>query len=133
MWCVCQHQWCLWLQNSHLAKSSLFNDVNHFRFETQRILFWQRRRVWVLKPKPHLLLKSLIPTIYASFLLLAQVKYSLPVYKFWFSSTEFISYVFFCRFIGIRGQEQEVSIVTKKGVEARNYEGVSNPKTIFIF
>lgn len=27
--------------------------------------------------------------------------------------------------LGIRGQAHEVSIVTKKGVEARNYEGVS--------
>lgn len=26
---------------------------------------------------------------------------------------------------GIRGQEHEVSIITKKGVEARNYDGVS--------
>lgn len=33
---------------------------------------------------------------------------------------------------GIRGQEHEVSIITKKGVEARNYDGVSiEEKSIF--
>lgn len=28
--------------------------------------------------------------------------------------------------VGIRGRDHEVTIVTKKGVEARNYDGVSN-------
>lgn len=41
---------------------------------------------------------------------------------------------FFGYILGIRGQEHEVSIVTKKGVEARNYDGVSNKeKDIFGF
>lgn len=35
-------------------------------------------------------------------------------------------------FSGIRGQEHEISIVTKKGVEARTYDGVSIPKEKFL-
>lgn len=126
-------------KNCQISQIINFSDdiFSFFRFETQEMESSQNEKALLIKPKLLSLLKLLIHMSFALCPMLVQVKWLVPVAIItiiiisgsWF---EFF-WLFFLTFAGIRGQEHEISIVTKKGVEARTYDGVSILERVCLF
>lgn len=95
-----------------------------FRLAIQKVVFYLKKKIWDIKQNHHLHRKSMIIMNFASYHVYHRVCFSREKNAFVIQFLT-VPILFIFSMTDIRGFEQEVSVVTKKGVEARSYDGVS--------